>query len=110
MVALPFVLGLVGCGGARYVSQEPKGGIVAIPFHTNSWPSYYQDQAEKLMKAKCPNGYVIDVEGPVLIGTAASEQASKNADKTDVAAAASWIARNPPAVEDTEWQIKFHAK
>jgi hypothetical protein len=110
VLALPFVAGIVGCGGARYVSEEPGGGIVAIPYHTNSWPTYYQDQAEKMMKAKCPKGYVIDMEGPVLIGQAAKEEASRNPANADLVLTSEWILQHPPAVEDTEWQIKFHTK
>jgi hypothetical protein len=110
VLVLPSILGLIGCGSAHYVSQDAKSGIIAIPYNTNTWPSYYHDEAEKMMKAKCPSGYVIDMEGPVLIGSAATEAASRTTDKTNVMSQPNWALQHPPAVEETEWQIKFHAK
>src|SRR5947209_14583421 len=40
----------------------------AIPSNTNSWPTYHRKSAEELMAKKCPNGYVIDSEGEVVVG------------------------------------------
>ena len=62
---LLFFIGGCGGGGARYVMQDQYGGVVAIPANNNSWPNHYRDEAAKLMKQKCPQGYDIVQEGEV---------------------------------------------
>ncbi|MFQ3592984.1 MAG: hypothetical protein SNJ82_07305, partial [Gemmataceae bacterium] len=34
-------------------------GVVAIPANTNHWPSYHREEAHRLMRLVCPNGYTI---------------------------------------------------
>jgi hypothetical protein len=54
---------LAGCStGARYVTTTNSAGVVAIPSNTDDWPYHYRKQAEELMQAKCPGGYVIERE------------------------------------------------
>lgn len=62
------LVGLVGCAGARHVQFDQGQGVVAIPANTNSWPNHYRDQAEKLMRERCPNGYEIIREEEVVTG------------------------------------------
>lgn len=50
---------ICGCANARVVREAPDGGVIAIPMNNNCWPMYYRSRAEKLMSAKCPEGYRI---------------------------------------------------
>jgi len=62
-LAILCTLGLSGCNtSARYVTTTSTCGIVAIPSKTDAWPYYYRKQAEELIQAKCPDGYVIERE------------------------------------------------
>jgi hypothetical protein len=110
-----FLVAISGCSSARYVSIEPNGGIVAIPSNTNSWPDYNRKNAEELMKEKCPQGFVIDREQEVVIGT--TEHTDVNTEKTGAPLLA---ALKVSPVEEkrtektyrtdrTEWRIWFHA-
>lgn len=67
---------LVGCGSARYVSTGSEGGVLAIPSNSNSWPTYYRDKAEALMRAKCPNGYIIEHEEEAVTGSVTQDKSS----------------------------------
>jgi hypothetical protein len=62
---------MVGCAKARHVEVTQQGGVVAIPSNTNSWPSYYRNQAEELIRQKCPNGYEIVQEEELVTGKVA---------------------------------------
>jgi hypothetical protein len=108
-----------GCGGARFVSVTPNGGVVAVPSNTNSWPFHYRDSAEKLMAEKCPNGYVIDKEEAVVVGQKTVHRENSDTNVTDVPGQK----KRPPStltrsattdvtetVDQTEWRITFHAK
>ena len=57
-----------GCHStARYLRKEPDGGVVAIPSDSNHWPSYHRDEANRLMRMVCPNGYTIVEEKEVSV-------------------------------------------
>jgi hypothetical protein len=71
LVALIAVVGLTGCAKARFIETSPGCGVVAIPANTNTWPNYYRDQAEALIRQKCPNGYEIVGEGEAVTGQVA---------------------------------------
>ena len=71
LVLLVGVASLTGCAQARFVQVNPNDGIVAIPSNSNSWPDYYRDQAEKLMREKCPKGYDIVLEREEVTGQVA---------------------------------------
>jgi hypothetical protein len=51
----------LGCGTARFVAQEPNGGIVAIPSDTPA----NRAAAAELMTSQCPQGYVVEREDVV---------------------------------------------
>jgi hypothetical protein len=116
------VLGLVcaaalsGCAGARYVSVDSTGGIVAIPSNTDCWPEHYRAKAEELMAKKCPQGYVIDHEEEVVTGT--TQRTHTNTNTTgDPTLAALHIApvkqeteESTDVINHTEWRIWFHAQ
>jgi len=59
---------LAGCTSARMVECDRDGGVVAIPNNTNMWPTYYRDNALKLIQEKCPQGYEIVRESEVVTG------------------------------------------
>ena len=59
---------LTGCSSARYVSRDQQQGVIAIP-STSSWPVDHREKAMELMQAHFPNGYVIEKEEEVVIGT-----------------------------------------
>jgi hypothetical protein len=110
--------GLSGCGGARYIVQDQYGGVVAIPSNTNYWPVYYRDEAEKLMKQKCPQGYHIDREEEVVVG-----QTTTGSDNTDTrsydlpggkkqpsgALTTTTASHSTTTHDKTEYRITFHA-
>jgi hypothetical protein len=92
-------LGLAGCAtGARYVTATSTCGIVAIPSNTDKWPNYYRKQAEDLLQAKCPDGYVIEREEEFIPG------ANQRRRKTDGSAEAAGI------FDQAEWRIYYRRK
>lgn len=107
---------VTGCSSARYVSLESNGGVVAIPRNTNSWPDYNRKNAEALMKEKCPEGYVIDREGEVVIGTTEYTDVTTET-KGDALLAAMKISpveenrsEKTYRTDQTEWRISFRAQ
>jgi hypothetical protein len=71
LVALTGLSSLVGCANARMVKSERDSGVVALPANTNSWPNYYRDHAEALMRQKFPNGYEVVAEEEEVVGQTA---------------------------------------
>jgi hypothetical protein len=68
-IAVLCTVALAGCmSGARYVTTTSSTGIVAIPSNSDLWPNYYRKQAEELLQAKCPDGYVIEHEEQFIPG------------------------------------------
>ena len=59
---------ITGCSSARYVSRDQQQGVIAIP-STSTWPVDHREKAMELMQAHFPNGYVIEKEEEVVIGT-----------------------------------------
>ena len=59
---------ITGCSSARYVSRDQQQGIIAIP-NTSTWPVDHREKAMELMQAHFPEGYVIEKEEEVVIGT-----------------------------------------
>jgi hypothetical protein len=58
-------------------------GVVAIPSNTNSWPNYYHNQAEELIRQNCPNGYEIVQEEECVTGQVAYVFAVGHIDRFD---------------------------
>ena len=102
--------GLTGCGNtARYVASAPNGGIIAIPANSDEWPTHYRRDAEKLMQAKCPQGYVIDHEEEVSVGTVTTHQTKADPDPVK----GILLGQKVDATEvhdQKEWHIAFHGK
>ncbi len=73
---------LSGCAKARIVEVTPQGGVVAIPSNSNSWPNYYRDQAEELMRERCPDGFEIVEEKEVVTGQVAHTQSNTQRKKS----------------------------
>lgn len=108
---------LCGCGSARYVTLDANSGVVAIPTNVNSWPFDYRDQAEALMRKKCPQGYVIDHEEDVICGTTHTTNTNTEKKNDPVLAAFRVQAQTEEHVSQTttssdqhEWRIWFHGK
>ncbi len=59
---------MTGCSTAHYVSRDQERGVVAIPSRA-SWPVNHREKAMELMQAHFPQGYVIEKEEEVVIGT-----------------------------------------
>jgi hypothetical protein len=115
------VLGLTGCGNARLVTVERNGGVVAIPDNSNAWPSYYRDKATALMRDKCPQGYVIDREEEVVVGTTVNTNTRTESTPPPTVSLGGVVAiaqgpgqdRTETATsyhDQTEWRIWFHGK
>jgi hypothetical protein len=102
--------GLTGCGSsARYVSATPDGGIIAIPANTDDWPSHYRRDANQLMASKCPQGYVIEHEEEVSVGTVTTHQTKADPDPFKGIIMGQTV--DATEVRDQkEYHITFHAK
>lgn len=75
------VLWGTGCASsARLVKWDADGGIIAIPSNNNYWPLHYRDQAEALMKRKCPAGYQVVREEEVVVGQKAHTDSQTDTD------------------------------
>lgn len=81
LLAAAAITGMGGCGKARLVEVSQQGGVVAIPSNTNSWPHYYRNQAEELIKQKCPNGYEIVQEEEFVTGQVARTDSRTKTDR-----------------------------
>jgi hypothetical protein len=68
LVALMGFAALTGCANARYVKTDQGSGVVAMPANTNTWPNYYRDHAEALIRQKCPAGYEVVYEEEAVVG------------------------------------------
>jgi hypothetical protein len=118
LLAPLFLVGAVGCGSARYVMQDSYGGVVAIPSNNNYWPTHYRDEAEKLMKQKCPQGYVIEREEEVVVGQTTTDKTNAGTKSYDLpggkksssGTVTTTTTDRSVAVQDkTEYRITFHA-
>lgn len=70
LLALAVVL--PGCASGqqvRYVYQDHDFGVIGMPENSNRWPTRYQRQAEKMMKAHFPEGHEIVRAEEVVEGT-----------------------------------------
>jgi hypothetical protein len=93
------ILWLSGCAtGARCVTSTSTCGIVAIPNKSNEWPNYYHKQAEDLIQAKCPDGYVIELEEEFIPG------ANLRRHKSDGSLESAGF------FDQTEWRIYYRRK
>ena len=59
---------VTGCTSARYVSRDQERGVIAIP-SISTWPVDHREKALALMQAHFPQGYIIEKEEEVVIGT-----------------------------------------
>jgi hypothetical protein len=118
-ISILLVAGLAGCGRARYVVREQGGGIVAIPSNTNGWPYYHRDKANELMTRHFPQGYIIDREEEVVVGTVTESREATNAETSDTkdrkgqksGTAVSELTTSTTTTRDqTEWRIWYHGK
>jgi hypothetical protein len=71
LVTLLGIASLTGCANARYVQVDQNSGVVSIPANTNTWPNYYRDHAETLMRQKCPQGYEVVCEKEAVVSQVA---------------------------------------
>ena len=60
--------GAAGCQSARYVLKEQDRGVVAIPVDSLNWPVDHGEEAQKLMIAHFPQGYIVEREEEVVVG------------------------------------------
>jgi hypothetical protein len=108
--------GLCGCSQARLVTRDAEGGVVAIPANTNSWPCYYRNHAEELMKQESPGGYVVTKEEEVVVGTTQHTQVNTERQGDNVLAAlhiapvTEHTNQTTSYVDSKEWRISFHKK
>ncbi|MBX9582652.1 MAG: hypothetical protein K2X87_20280 [Gemmataceae bacterium] len=85
VVLLPLVVaGLAGCagGGARYVSKQGDGGVVAIPADTDAWPTHYRKKAEELIVRHVGPDFEVVGEGEVVTGQSTNHDQKVQRDKT----------------------------
>jgi hypothetical protein len=71
LIMLLGITSWIGCANARYVQVDQNAGVVSIPANTNTWPNYYRDHAEALMRQKCPQGYEVVYEEEAVVNQVA---------------------------------------
>jgi hypothetical protein len=82
--ALLLVAGLSGCAGPRFIAQDQYGGVIAMPSHSDYWPTHYLTKAREMMAAKCPQGYHIEHEEEVVVGESVIGQDSTDTQTRDI--------------------------
>jgi hypothetical protein len=117
LLVMAGLLGLNGCASsARYVTKSSNGGIIAIPANTNSWPGYYHNQAEELMKAQFPDGYVVEHVDEFVTGTTQYTDTTTNRNSvavlTDLGIAPEKVNQHQTTSyqNNTEWRIYYRRK
>jgi len=95
------------------VSCDPDGGVIAIPENTNKWPTYYRSAAEELLRAKFPDGYVIEHEEETVVNTAQQTQTNTNRTGVPILSALHIVPANEVTTQttmelrETEWRIRY---
>jgi hypothetical protein len=110
-VWLAAVLSVCGCASARVVSRDQYGGIVAIPSNSDDWPTHYRKSAEELMARQCPQGYVVESEGEVVVGQHTTDHVTGN--NNSAASLLFGIGSEQHSVQThdiKEWQIRYRTK
>lgn len=100
-LALASVLGLslMACSSARIVRDTASGGTVAMRGPDGS----AREKAEKLMVAKCPNGYAVVEQGEVPYGESYTNYGSYGRPS-------GFGITTGSSTQKTEWQIVFQCK
>ena len=98
---------LGGCANARYVECSAGDGVVAIPANTNSWPNYYRNHAEELMRQKCPDGYEIVHEGEAVTGQTHDTDTGIIRDSFPMGPSEQHIHQQTRVTDITEWRIIY---
>ena len=107
---------VAGCNSARYVVQQPDGGIVAIPSNTNMWPFKHRDSAEELIRQHVgPNFEIIDQRQIVTGSTTTNvEQTHRdpiyNKKLPNVPGERETTTGTLTTSQNTEWQITYRRK
>jgi hypothetical protein len=108
-VLLCAVVSLGGCAGPRFVNMDASGGVVAIPSNSNCWPNYYRDEAIKMIASRCPDGYVIDQEHEVVVGSTTRQYGGAEGQTNGPLASVVGVTKTETRALK-EWQITFHRK
>ncbi len=70
----------VGCAGdAHYVVQRDDVCVVGVPSSSNSFPTYYRNQADELAKKQFPQGFVVGEAKLEQIGTVTTSRTNNDA-------------------------------
>jgi hypothetical protein len=82
IVVLVGCAGVLGCSGTpHFLEVDTGGGVLAMPSNSNSWPGYYRDNADKMLKSRFPNGYTIVKEEEVVVGVSSSTTGQTQTDR-----------------------------
>src|SRR5262245_17737174 len=106
---------LTGCSSARLVSSDPRGGVIAIPDSSDSWPAYHMTKARELMQKECPAGYTIVKQEEVVVGQTTTHNKEQSTKEVPLVAGlvmdVQQTTRNTTNVRDqTEWRIWYQRK
>ena len=96
-----------GCSSARYVSRDQERGVIAIP-STATWPVDHREKAMELMQSHFPQGYVIEKEEEVVIGTETQNHTDVHAHEignTNVFLGGETT--HTTTTDKTEWRISY---
>jgi len=98
---------ITGCSSARYVSRDQQQGVIAIP-STSTWPVDHREKAMELMQAHFPNGYVIEKEEEVVIGTETQNRTDVHAHEIgDSNIFLGGETTHTTTTDRTEWRITY---
>ena len=79
------VLMAAGCTSPRLVSQDTRGGCVAIADSSDIWPSYNMTKAKDLINKQCPTGYTIVKQQEVVVGQQTTNSTERNSQEVPIA-------------------------
>ncbi len=99
-----------GCNSARYVVRDQGFGVVAIP-STATWPIDHRTHAMELMTAHFPDGYVIEKEEEVVVGTTTNHHTDVHAH--EIGHSNIYLAGESTQVstrDETEWRITYRRR
>jgi hypothetical protein len=74
--------GVFGCAGSpHFLEVDAGGGVLAMPSNSNCWPSYYRENADKMLKSRFPSGYTIVREEEVVVGVSSQTTGQTQTDR-----------------------------
>ena len=101
---------LTGCASSRYVMKDAEYGVVSIPSNS-TWPLNHREKAHELMQQHFPNGYSIEREEEVVVGTSTSSHGNLNGhvhgENSPITSYHGSSSEFSSTRDETEWRITY---